>query len=50
MHEVLIAIAFVFFVACPAIVAILPQRELEDEPLPADRLSEISTASPLNCA
>jgi hypothetical protein len=31
MHEILIALAFVATVACPAIVAALPQREIEDE-------------------
>jgi hypothetical protein len=31
MHELLVALAFVAMVACPAIVAALPQRELEDE-------------------
>jgi hypothetical protein len=30
MHDILIALAFVAMVACPAIVAALPQREIED--------------------
>lgn len=31
MHELLVALAFVAMVACPAIVAALPQRELDEE-------------------
>jgi len=31
MHDILIALAFVAMVACPAIVAALPQREFDDE-------------------
>jgi hypothetical protein len=31
MHDILIALAFVAMVACPAIVAALPQRKIEDE-------------------
>jgi hypothetical protein len=31
MHDILIALAFVAMVACPAIVAAMPQREIEDE-------------------
>jgi hypothetical protein len=31
MHDILIALAFVAMVACPTIVAALPQRETEDE-------------------
>ena len=30
MHDILIALAFVAMVACPAIVAALPQREVEE--------------------
>jgi hypothetical protein len=30
MHDILIALAFVAMVACPAIVAAMPQREIED--------------------
>jgi hypothetical protein len=31
MHDILVALAFVAMVACPAIVAAFPQREVEDE-------------------
>jgi hypothetical protein len=31
MHDILIALAFVAMVACPAIVAAHPQHEFEDE-------------------
>ncbi len=31
MHDVLVALAFVAMVACPAVVAALPQREKKDE-------------------
>jgi hypothetical protein len=31
MHEILVALAFVAMVACPAIVAAFPQHETEDE-------------------
>jgi len=31
MHDILVALAFVAMVACPAIVAALPQREIDDE-------------------
>jgi hypothetical protein len=31
MHDILIALAFVAMVACPAIVAALPQREIDDQ-------------------
>jgi hypothetical protein len=31
MHDILIALAFVAMVACPAIVAALSQRKIEDE-------------------
>jgi hypothetical protein len=31
MHDILVALAFVAMVACPAIVASMPQREIEDE-------------------
>jgi hypothetical protein len=31
MHDILIALAFVAMVACPAIVAALPQHEFDDE-------------------
>jgi hypothetical protein len=31
MHDILVALAFVAMVACPAIVAALPQRKIEDE-------------------
>lgn len=30
MHEILVALAFVAMVACPAIVASFPMREIED--------------------
>lgn len=31
MHDILVALAFVAMVACPAIVAALPQRDLDEE-------------------
>jgi hypothetical protein len=31
MHDILVALAFVAMVACPAIVAAFPKRESEDE-------------------
>jgi len=31
MHDILVALAFVAMVACPAIVSALPQREMDDE-------------------
>jgi hypothetical protein len=31
MHDILVALAFVAMVACPAIVASMPQREIEDD-------------------
>jgi hypothetical protein len=31
MHDILVALAFVAMVACPAIVAAMPQRELNEE-------------------
>jgi hypothetical protein len=31
MHEILVALAFVAMVACPAIVAALPQKETEHD-------------------
>jgi hypothetical protein len=31
MHDIFIALAFVAMVVCPAIVAAMPQREIEDE-------------------
>jgi hypothetical protein len=31
MHDILVALAFVAMVACPAIVATFPKRETEDE-------------------
>jgi hypothetical protein len=31
MHDILIALAFVAMVVCPAIVARLPQQETDDE-------------------
>jgi hypothetical protein len=31
MHDILVAVAFVAMVACPAIVAAFPNREAEDE-------------------
>jgi hypothetical protein len=31
MHDFLVALAFVAMVACPAIVAAMPQRETEDD-------------------
>jgi hypothetical protein len=31
MHDILIALAFVAMVACPAIVASLPQSKIEDD-------------------
>lgn len=31
MHDILVALAFVAMVACPAIVAALPQREIDEE-------------------
>jgi hypothetical protein len=31
MHDILVALAFVVMVACPAIVAAMPQKETEDE-------------------
>ena len=31
MHDILIALAFVAMVACPAIVAAVPQQEFHDE-------------------
>lgn len=31
MHDILVALAFVAMVACPAIVAAMPQREMEEE-------------------
>jgi hypothetical protein len=31
MHDILVALAFVAMVACPAIVACLPQKEIKDD-------------------
>jgi hypothetical protein len=31
MHDILVALIFVAMVACPAIVAAMPQHEVEDE-------------------
>jgi hypothetical protein len=31
MHDILVALAFVAMVACPAIVAALPQNEIEKD-------------------
>jgi hypothetical protein len=31
MHDILVALAFVAMVACPAIVAALPQRDIDEE-------------------
>lgn len=31
MHEILVALAFVAMVACPAIVASMPQTEIDDQ-------------------
>jgi hypothetical protein len=31
MHDILIALAFVAMVACPAIIAAMPQSEIKDE-------------------
>jgi hypothetical protein len=31
MHDILVALAFVAMVACPAIVASLPPRKIEDD-------------------
>jgi hypothetical protein len=31
MHDILVALAFVAMVACPAIVAAMPQRQLNEE-------------------
>ena len=31
MHEILVALAFVAMVACSAIVAALPQKDIEDD-------------------
>jgi len=31
MHDVLVALAFVAMVACPAIVAAMPQKQIEDD-------------------
>jgi hypothetical protein len=31
MHDILVALAFVAMVACPAIVAAMPQRKFEDD-------------------
>ena len=31
MHDILVALAFVAMVACPAVVAAFPKRETEDE-------------------
>jgi hypothetical protein len=31
MHDILVALAFVAMVACPAIVYALPQREMDDD-------------------
>jgi hypothetical protein len=31
MHDILVALAFVAMVACPAIFASLPQRKIDDE-------------------
>lgn len=35
MHELLVAFALVTMVACPAIVALIPQSEVEENPEPA---------------
>lgn len=42
-----IAIAFVLLVASPALVAIFPQRKLEDDARPSGRLSKNLSPSPL---
>jgi hypothetical protein len=31
MHEILVALAFVAMVACPAIVASMPQGDMDDD-------------------
>jgi len=31
MHDILVALAFVAVVACPAIVAAMPQKQIEDD-------------------
>jgi hypothetical protein len=31
MHDILVALAFVAMVACPALVAAMPQREIEED-------------------
>jgi hypothetical protein len=31
MHDILVALAFVAMVACPAIVASFPQRKIQEE-------------------
>ena len=31
MHDILVALAFVAMVACPAIIAAFPQREIDEE-------------------
>jgi len=45
MHEIIVAVAFVFFVACPALVAMLPQKDLEEDSRPSP-LGNLSAAAP----
>jgi hypothetical protein len=47
MVVVCIAIAFVLLVASPALVALFPQRPMEDEARPSGRLSKVLATSPL---
>jgi len=44
MHDLFVALAFVAMVACPAVVAAMPQREAEKKPkaLPQRSRSESS--------
>jgi hypothetical protein len=48
MVVVCIAIAFVLLVASPAVIALMPQRKLEDEARPSGKLSKTLSASPLH--
>jgi hypothetical protein len=47
MVVVCIALAFVLLVASPALVALFPERKLEDEARPSGKLSKALASSPM---
>jgi hypothetical protein len=48
MVVICIAVAFVLLVASPAVVALFPQRKLEDDARPSGKLSKVMSASAMH--